>query len=99
MSLNFSVIFSGITTVLVASSKAIPVYLGDRVTLTCAENNLTTNASYSWSLNGTTLTGKTMPTLVIPGVLLKDVGQYQCTVINNCGSGSATLLLETKGEM
>ena len=79
-------------------SKPLPLVLGDYVTLSCSHNNSINNQiDYSWYRNNTILLNQTTPTLVLPGVTRRDLGEYRCEVTSFPFKFSATITITARG--
>ena len=90
-------ITSFVALVLLTLSKPSPVLLGDHITLICCFNGSQDSSYiYSWSHNDSILPDLVTSTLTLPGVKMKDLGQYQCMVKNVT---SAILELYTAGKV
>ena len=69
--------------------------------LTCGISNVMVNVTtYTWSKDGTVLTGEGGESLIFPSLLLSSAGVYTCEVdvLTRTYSGSKTIQLNSKYE-
>ena len=86
-------------TITITASKELPVSLGDYLVLTCSISDATNSTyQFSWTHQDTLIAGETTPTLILPGVTTRELGEYVCTVSNLMASGSASINITSNGK-
>lgn len=65
---------------------------GNNATLQCSSEGGPNN-TYQWQVNGSNITGATLPVLMLADVRVSDGGEYTCVVSNAAGSDEASTSL------